>query len=107
MRSLARASRVRSGVLSAQRIVDEATSILQAVIAHEGGDVEGFLDREEERYRDQLTRYAAAFRRLEDRPIKAALYYPLVPGGWRAVHVPVSVALMGLVVVHIVQVWWY
>jgi ATP-dependent exoDNAse (exonuclease V) beta subunit len=54
---------------------------------HEGGDVEGFLDREEERYRDQLMRYAAAFHRLEDCPIKAALYYPLVPDGWREVRV--------------------
>lgn len=52
---------------------------------HEGGDVEGFLDREQERYRSQLAAYAAAFRALEDRPVRTALYYPLVPGGWREV----------------------
>jgi len=50
---------------------------------HEGGDVEGFLDQEQERYRDQLQRYAAAYRLLEDRPVRMALFYPLVRGGWR------------------------
>ena len=52
---------------------------------HEGGDVEGFLDREQERYRAQLAAYAAAFHALEDRPVRTALYYPLVAGGWREV----------------------
>lgn len=52
---------------------------------HEGGDVEGFLDQEQERYRLQLAAYAAAFRALEDRPVRTALYYPLVAGGWREV----------------------
>jgi ATP-dependent exoDNAse (exonuclease V) beta subunit len=52
---------------------------------HGGGDVEGFLDREQERYRAQLGHYAAAFRRLEERKVRTALYYPLVPGGWREV----------------------
>ncbi|MCU0989762.1 MAG: PD-(D/E)XK nuclease family protein [Xanthomonadales bacterium] len=52
---------------------------------HEGGDVAGFLDREQERYRPQLAAYAAAFRALEDRPVRTALYYPLVAGGWREV----------------------
>jgi ATP-dependent exoDNAse (exonuclease V) beta subunit len=54
---------------------------------HEGGDVEGFLDREQARYRAQLAAYAAAFRALEDRPVRAALYYPLVEGGWRELDV--------------------
>jgi ATP-dependent exoDNAse (exonuclease V) beta subunit len=52
---------------------------------HEGGDIAGFLDREQERYRAQLAAYAAAFRALEDRPVRTALYYPLVAGGWREV----------------------
>ena len=52
---------------------------------HAGGDVAGFLDQEQERYRAQLAGYAAAFRALEDRPVRTALYYPLVPGGWREV----------------------
>ena len=54
---------------------------------HQGGDVTGFLDEETERYRPQLAAYAAAFAALEDRPVRAALYYPLVPGGWREVAV--------------------
>jgi ATP-dependent exoDNAse (exonuclease V) beta subunit len=52
---------------------------------HEGGDIAGFLDREQERYRAQLVAYATAFRALEDRPLRTALYFPLVVGGWREV----------------------
>ena len=50
---------------------------------HEGGNVSGFLDKEEERYSSQLEGYAAALRILEDRVVKTALYYPLIEGGWR------------------------
>ncbi len=49
---------------------------------HEGADREGFLDREEERYATQLERYAAFVRALDTRPIRLALYHPLL-GGWR------------------------
>jgi len=62
-------------------IIDYKTGI------HQGGDATGFLDEEAERYRAQLTAYAAAFRALEDRPVRTALFYPLVPGGWREVAV--------------------
>jgi ATP-dependent exoDNAse (exonuclease V) beta subunit len=50
--------------------------------AHEGGDVEAFLDRERERYRLQLERYATLMRGLDSRPIRLGLYFPLI-GGWR------------------------
>jgi len=50
---------------------------------HEGGDTAAFLDREEERYRGQLERYARLVRELDPRPIRLALYFPLVDGGWR------------------------
>jgi ATP-dependent exoDNAse (exonuclease V) beta subunit len=50
---------------------------------HEGGGVEAFLAREVERYRGQLERYARVVRALDARPIRLALYYPLVEGGWR------------------------
>ena len=50
---------------------------------HEGGDTEAFLDREMERYRDQLDGYARMVRELDARPIRLALYFPLVDGGWR------------------------
>jgi len=52
--------------------------------AHEGGDAAAFLDREVERYRPQLERYARLVRGLDARPIRLALYYPLVEGGFRA-----------------------
>jgi hypothetical protein len=57
-------------------IVDYKTGV------HEGADIEGFLDNERERYRDQLERYAAILARRESRPIRLALYYPLIRG-WR------------------------
>ncbi len=50
---------------------------------HEGGDPTAFLDREQERYRAQLERYARIVRALDPRPIRLALYYPLVDAGWR------------------------
>lgn len=49
---------------------------------HEGGDIDAFLDRERERYRSQLERYAALSRGLDERPIRLGLYFPLL-GGWR------------------------
>src|SRR5690606_14037174 len=57
-------------------IVDYKTS------RHEGPDLERFLDREQERYRGQLERYAALMRRLDARPIRLGLYFPLLRG-WR------------------------
>lgn len=60
-------------------IVDWKTS------RHEGGDREAFLDRELERYRGQLERYAQAMRSLEpDRPLKVGLYFPLLDA-WREI----------------------
>jgi ATP-dependent helicase/nuclease subunit A len=55
---------------------------------HEGGDVDAFLDREVERYREQLERYARIVRALDSRPIRLALYYPRVDDGWRAWDAP-------------------
>ena len=49
---------------------------------HEGGDVESFLDRERERYRAQLERYARLMRGMDDHPVRLGLYFPLL-GGWR------------------------
>ena len=57
-------------------IVDYKTS------SHEGVDVEFFLDREQERYRTQLNRYAKLMRETNDKPIKLGLYFPLL-NGWR------------------------
>jgi ATP-dependent helicase/nuclease subunit A len=50
---------------------------------HRAGDGAAFLDREQQRYREQLETYARVVRRLEDRPIRLALYFPLFPA-WRS-----------------------
>lgn len=52
-------------------IIDYKTS------THEGGDAAAFLANQRERYRQQLERYARVVGRLEDRPQKVALYFPL------------------------------
>jgi ATP-dependent exoDNAse (exonuclease V) beta subunit len=49
---------------------------------HEGAGVDAFLDNERERYWPQLEAYAAALRRLDTRPIRLGLYFPLL-AGWR------------------------
>ena len=43
---------------------------------------ESFLDREQQRYRLQLERYARVLRGLDGRPVRVALYFPLL-GAWR------------------------
>jgi len=57
-------------------IIDFKTSI------HEGGGLEGFLDMQVERYRGQMDEYAALIRRIDERPIRIGLYFPLLQG-WR------------------------
>ena len=57
-------------------IVDYKTS------THEGAALDEFLDRERERYRPQLERYAAMLRPLGDEPIRLGLYFPLL-SAWR------------------------
>jgi ATP-dependent exoDNAse (exonuclease V) beta subunit len=58
---------------------------------HEGGRVAAFLDREQDRYRDQLERYGRMMTRMDQRPIRLALYFPVM-AGWRewAYHPPSS-----------------
>ena len=57
-------------------IIDYKTGI------REGADRDGFLDNEQQRYREQLDRYAAAMAGIDARPIRLALYFPLMKG-WR------------------------
>ncbi len=51
---------------------------------HEGGAIDAFLDREVERYRPQLARYARLVGGLASTPtaVRVGLYFPLL-GGWR------------------------
>ncbi len=44
---------------------------------HEGGSLEDFLDSEVARYRSQLSRYAEVLSKLDSRPIRMALYFPI------------------------------
>ncbi|MBT8055056.1 MAG: UvrD-helicase domain-containing protein [Xanthomonadales bacterium] len=53
-------------------IIDYKTS------SHSGGDLEGFLQNESDRYREQLKRYHQALAINESRPIRTALYFPLL-----------------------------
>jgi len=57
-------------------IVDFKTS------THAGGGLDEFLDREQERYAAQLERYAAVIRRVDSRPVRLGLYFPLL-SAWR------------------------
>jgi len=53
-------------------IIDYKTS------SHSGGDLEGFMENEVKRYQDQLQRYRDAMALTETRPIRTALYFPLL-----------------------------
>jgi len=53
-------------------IIDYKTS------SHSGGDLEGFLESETKRYREQLQRYKSAMALTETLPIKTALYFPML-----------------------------
>ena len=57
-------------------IIDYKTSV------HEGGNIQGFLDSEVDRYRAQLEKYAMIIRLHESHPINLGLYFPLL-GEWR------------------------
>lgn len=57
-------------------IVDYKTS------AHSGGDLEGFLDNEQQRYRSQLEGYASVLQSMDSGPVNLGLYFPLLQG-WR------------------------
>ena len=50
--------------------------------SHSGSGLDEFLDREQDRYRPQLERYAEAISRQEERSVRLALYFPLMQG-WR------------------------
>ena len=53
-------------------IVDYKTS------AHEGGSLQQFLQQEEDRYRQQLQKYAALYQAWSGATVRAALYFPLL-----------------------------
>ncbi len=64
--------RVRIDQEGVHWIVDYKTS------THEGGDLEGFLDQESERYRPQLEKYAALYKAFSNTEVRVALYFPML-----------------------------
>ena len=70
-------------------IIDYKTS------AHEGGNLDGFLDEEQKRYEAQLNEYAQIMGSLVSQPqlIRAGLYFPLMDA-WREVSTMGAVCLM-------------
>lgn len=50
--------------------------------SHKGADIDVFLDREQERYAEQLQKYGQLMQAMDNRPIKLGLYFPLLKG-WR------------------------
>jgi len=79
-------SRVLDAADSADHIIDRTFVDAEGVrwvidyktSGHEGADLEGFLRSEANRYRPQLRRYRDALAALEPRPIRTALYFPLL-----------------------------
>jgi ATP-dependent helicase/nuclease subunit A len=71
---------VESGVLDRIRIDDDGTHWIvdYKTSTHEGGNLEGFLAAETDRYRDQLERYAALYRAWKRADVRCALYFPLL-----------------------------
>ena len=78
-----------SSAVWAQAPSSPEATLRHAIELHQGGDVEAFLDREHERYRAQLEKYAALLARTESRPIRLGLYFPLL-NGWREWEAPVG-----------------
>ncbi|MFV2059856.1 MAG: UvrD-helicase domain-containing protein [Gammaproteobacteria bacterium] len=50
--------------------------------SHQGGGIDEFLDREQQRYESQLQNYANAMQLFENRQVKMALYFPMMQQ-WR------------------------
>ena len=63
--------RVRIDEEGVHWIVDYKTS------SHEGGDLQGFLNEEVVRYRDQLEKYAEVYGNFAGVEPRCALYFPL------------------------------
>lgn len=74
-----------------QKVIIDRTFVDQAGVRwivdyktgdHEGGNLNAFLDEEQKRYADQLNRYADIMKRMEDRPVRVGLYFPMLKQ-WR------------------------
>ena len=71
---------VAAVVLDRVRIDDDGTHwiIDYKTSSHEGGDLNGFLQAESDRYRPQLARYAAIYGAYANTDARCALYFPIL-----------------------------
>ncbi len=72
--------RLQSVILDRVRIDDDGTHWIvdYKTSTHEGGNLEGFLGAEADRYRPQLERYAALYNEYAGTQARCALYFPLL-----------------------------
>lgn len=84
-------SRVLNVVIDRVRIDDGVHWLVDyKTSSHEGGDLAGFLAEQANRYREQLRCYRDIYRGYCDKPLRTALYFPLLG---EFVEVDVDVAL--------------
>jgi ATP-dependent exoDNAse (exonuclease V) beta subunit len=71
---------IESRILDRVRIDDDGTHWIvdYKTSTHEGGNLDGFLAAEAERYRDQLVRYSSLYRAYAGADVRCALYFPLL-----------------------------
>ncbi|MGB5335266.1 MAG: UvrD-helicase domain-containing protein [Woeseiaceae bacterium] len=71
---------VESVILDRVRVDEDGTHwiIDYKTSAHEGGNLEGFLRAEAERYRPQLKKYKVIYSAYAGAPVRCALYFPLL-----------------------------
>ena len=85
---LALSARMEGGVdhiIIDRTFVDEAGTLWiidYKASTHTGGGLNEFLDQQQERYCEQLERYANVMARMGDHPVRLGLYFPLLKG-WR------------------------
>jgi len=74
------AGKIVTVILDRVRIDDDGTHWIvdYKTSAHEGGNLQGFLKAETDRYRAQLARYAELYRAWSGQKVKCALYFPLL-----------------------------
>ena len=73
-------TKVESVVIDRVRIDDNGVHwiIDYKTSTHEGGNLEGFLHQESERYRPQLEKYATLYKALGHSAVRVALYFPML-----------------------------
>jgi len=72
--------RVESVVIDRVRIDEDGVHwiIDYKTSTHEGGELEGFLAQESDRYRPQLQKYASLYKAFSKSNVRVALYFPLL-----------------------------